>query len=625
MKISFAIGPRERNIAPPEAFDISYDHKGHICSVMVYGDISKPQVLVIPPTPFQTVPISRYLFFMNISWSKLDGFEFNQYSDPEITTSLKSTVGTLRSADKIQINNTFLTLTFKAEVNQADLGNNEPRTFLEKCSEFGIRVADVEFSGLLNLYKLNCPGSQLYNVKFINSNIEKADFNSSKFNNVQFIDSNLDGVNFTNSLFSKVEFYGVRLRESIFEKCRVVYNKSRIENDETLSFRNHCDLTNSRFEKAILCSNFEDSDLSNANFSEAKLVDCKFYDCTLRETIFTKSQFTSYRAQVDKSQKQYTSGTGFITCRIGAKPDFAAKGEVAKKGTISNCKFDSALMNYVDFSNNVIIDTDFEEAYLLKAKLHNCEFIRATFHGRRLKSADISDTNLSFSTFQNCNLNEVKLHRARLIETRIEKSELVKTNFYNASLRSSMFIANNLTGADFRYADLTLLTLDKCHLNCAKFFQTQRGGLNLNIVTNGTADVTSQNPSDNQTQNNRVYQTSCFIDCIDWSPKGDGEIQIDKNSFLSIVNGDKSAVAVISNLSKEGAQFILNTYATANAQSAGNDLNDASVNIGGDVNESDILGASIETKQVAEQGEDESPESYDSSFDESSNEEDEQE
>jgi uncharacterized protein YjbI with pentapeptide repeats len=622
MKISFTIGPRERNIAPPEAFDISYDHKGHLCSVMVYGEISKPQVLVIPPTTFPVVTISRYLFFMNISWSKLDGFEFNQYSDPEITTSLKSTVGTLRSAEKIQINNGFLTLTFRVEVKQADLGNNEPRTFLEKCSEFGIKITDVEFYGLRNLYKLNCPGSQLYNVKFINSDIEKADFNNSNFNNVKFLDSNLEAAIFTNSLFSKVEFSGVRLKESIFEKCRVVYNKSRIETDETLSFRNNCDLTGSRFVKAQLCSKFEDSDLSKANFSEAKLVDCKFYDCTLEETIFTKSQFTTYRSQSEKSQKQSTSGTGFITCRIGSKPDFAAKEEVAKKGTISNCKFDSALMNYVDFSNNVIRDTDFEGADLLKAKLHNCEFISSAFHGKTLKSANISYANLSFSSFQNCNLNEVKLHRARLIQTKIEKSDLVKTNFSNASLRSSIFCENNLTGADFRYADLTLLTLDRCHLNSAKFFQTQRGGLNLNIVINGTPDVTSQNPSDNQVQNNRVYQTSCFIDCIDWSPKGDGEIQIDKNSFLSIVNGDKSVIAVISNLSKEVAQFILNTYATANAQSAGNDLNDASVNIGGDVNESDILGASIETQQVDEQGEDESPESYNSSFDESSNEED---
>ncbi|NMF64216.1 hypothetical protein DP113_07425 [Brasilonema octagenarum UFV-E1] len=626
MIISFAIGPRERNISLPEAFDISYEHKGCICTVMVYGDINNPQVLVVPPTPLPAIPISRYWFFMNISWSKLDGFEFNHYSDPEISVSLNSTVdtlptiGTLRGTDKIQINKGFLTLTFKAEVNQTDLGDNDPRIFLEKCSESGIKVAYIEFDGVSNLYKLNCQNCQLYNVKFINSELSLASFNGSKFTHVQFINSTMEFANFTNCQLSKVEFMQARLRESVFDNSRTLnYNKSRLENNEYLSFLN-CDLSYCSFLKTRIYSKFEDSNLENTNFSESHLIDCIFYDCAFDKTIFTKSRFTTLGVQIDKSQKQNTSVTESITCRIGSKPVLPTQGKVEKKGTISNCKFDNALMNYVDLSNNVIIDTDFEATYLLKAKLYNCEFIRTTFNGKTLKSADISDTNLCFSIFNQCNLNEVRLHRARMIETRIEKSDLVKANFSNATLRNSSLIESNLTGVDFRYADLTLLTLDKCHLNCAKFFQTQRGGLNLNIVIN---EVQHQNKSDKQAQNNRVYQTSCFIDCIDWSPKGDGEIQIDKNSFLSIVNGDKSAVAVISNLSKEGAQFILNTYATANSQSAGNDLIDGSVNIGRDVNNSEILGASIETEQVPEPGDDKSSESQDSSSDQSSNQEDE--
>lgn len=615
MKVSFDIGPRERNISASEALDISYEHEGSICNVMVYGDLNKPQVLVVPFTPLPAIPISRYWFFMNISWSKLDGFEFNQYSDPEISISLKNTVGTLKGSDKIQINNGFLTITFKASVTQTDLDNNEPIIFLEKCSEFGIRIVDAEFSGVKSLHKLNCSSSQLYNVKFINCGINEVDFNNSQFNNVQFINSQLEKANFNNTLFSKVEFKKVILRESIFENCRVVYNKSKIENNEILIFEN-CDLNNSNFIKAILCSNFEDSNLSLANFTGVKFVACKIYDCTLKGTIFTKSVFTTYGTQSDKYQKQNLNIGESIICRIGTKPVLAT-GKVSSKGSISNCKFDSALMNYIDLSNNIIKDADFEGAYLLKAKLYNCEFVRTKFNGKTAKSADISDTNLSFSIFTECNLSEVKLHRVRMIETRIEKSDLVKANFYNANLRSSCFIESNLTGVDFRYADLTLVRLDKCYLNSAKFFQTQRGGLNLNIVT-------VQNENDKQGQNNRVYQTSCFIDCIDWSPKGDGEIQIDKNSFLSIVNGDKSAVAVISNLSKEGAQFILNTYATANAQNAGNDAIDASINVARDINDSEILGASIETEQVALQDKEENSEINNYS-DESSNQVDEQE
>jgi uncharacterized protein YjbI with pentapeptide repeats len=299
MKISFAIGPRERNIAPPKTFDISYDYIGHICSVMLYGDINEPQILIVPPTPFPAISISRYWFFMNISWSKLNGFEFNQYSDPEITTSINSTllnsnVGTLRGSDKIQINNSFLTLTFKADVNQADLDDNKPKDFLETCSKFGITVADITFSELRISDNLNCDRSQLYNIKFIDSYLGNSDFNSSKFTNVQFINSNLDGVIFTNSIFAKVEFLAeTKLRKSVFGNCKVAYDRSRIENDETLIFTN-CDLTESTFVKAIICSKLEDCNLSSANFSEAKLVACKFYNCTLSKTIFTKSMFVGY-------------------------------------------------------------------------------------------------------------------------------------------------------------------------------------------------------------------------------------------------------------------------------------------------------------------------------------------
>jgi len=297
MKISFAIGPRERNIVPPETFDISYNHIGHICSVMVYGDINKPQILIVPPRPLPAISISRYWFFMNISWSKLNGFEFNQYSDPEITTSINSTplnsnVGTLRGSDQIKINNGLLTLTFKADVNQADLDGNKPKDFMETCSQFGIRVADITFLELRISENLNCARSQLYNVNFIDSYLENSDFNGSKFNNVQFINSNLDGAIFTNCIFSQVEFSEeTKLRRSVFDNCKVAGYRSRIENDETLIFTN-CDLTESTFVRAIICSKLEDSNLSSADFSEAKFVACKFYNCTLNKTIFTKSMFT---------------------------------------------------------------------------------------------------------------------------------------------------------------------------------------------------------------------------------------------------------------------------------------------------------------------------------------------
>jgi uncharacterized protein YjbI with pentapeptide repeats len=625
MKIILSITSRDKNLTQLEAFEIGYEQKGHICSVIVYGDINKPQVYLIDPKSLPALPVSRYWFFMNISWSKLEGFEFNQYTDQEITTSLNSTVDKLRGNNKIQINNGLINLIFKAEVNQADLGKNKPKNFLEKCSEFGVKVANIEFLDCRDLSELNCPKCLFANVKFINSDLEGANFSGGILNNVEFKNlTNLERANFTNCQFSQVEFSDVTLRESVFDNCRVVYNKSRIEKDEVLIFHNSCDLSGSSFAKAILCSKFEDSNLSSANFSEAKLVACKFYDCTVNETIFSKSRFTSFGIQSDKSQKPNTTVTELITCCIGAKTKFAKKGESVKQGTISNCKFDSASMTFVDISHNLVIDTDFEDADLSKAKLNNCEFVGTTFNGKTLKSAKLLSTDASYSIFkQGCKLNEVNLSRVRMIETRIEECELVRANFYGANLRSSQFINSDFTGVDFRCADLTLVNLDKCKLNGANFFETQRGGINLNVE-----DSDKQDRNNNKETTNIVIKSSCIIDYIEWSSKRDGQIQIDENEFLSIVYGKKSAAAVISNLFKENPSVISYIYnetqATANAKSAGNDLNDGSVNIDGNVTESEVSGSSIETEGVAEQNDNENQTSSEFLSDELASEDEEQ-
>jgi uncharacterized protein YjbI with pentapeptide repeats len=631
MKISFSIGPRERNIPQPEPFDIPYNHTGHLCSVIVYGDINKPQVLIVPLKRLPSAPISRYWFFMNISWSKFDGFEFNQYSDPEIitylnSTVLNSTIGILKGADKIQINNGLINLVFRAEVSHSDLEDNNHRMFIEKCSEFGIKIVDIEFAELHSLYKVNCHRCQLNNVKFINSDLEDADFTGSKLNNVKFVESNLKSANFTNSLFSKVEFSQVILRESIFDNCRVTYNKSKIENNETLIFNNHCDLTASKFVKAILCSKFECSNLSSANFSEAKLVACKFYDCTLHETIFTKSLFTAFGTQTSKSQKQITTVAELITCRISSgQEEIDVNRGVVNKGIISNCKFDSSSMRFVDLSNNLIVGTDFECADLSKAKLYNCEFVKTTFNGKKLKSANLQSADVSFSFFKdNCILNEVNLSYTRMIETKFNKSELVGASFYGANLISSQFIDSNLTGVDFRSADLTLVNFDRAKLNSANFFQTKRGGANFNIT------FCKRSPSD-EIDDNTLIESSCIVECIEWSPKRNGEIQLDKMQFLSIVSGRKSPLAVIASLSKDNPSVISYIYnqaqaeANSNSKSAGNDMNDASINVNRDVNDSDLSGGSIETKPYGETDqEEESAESNDSLSNEFLEEEEEQ-
>jgi uncharacterized protein YjbI with pentapeptide repeats len=355
-------------------------------------------------------------------------------------------------------------------------------------------------------------------VKFFNSNLNRAKFNNSKLTQVEFSQCN-------------------NFKETTFDNCITRYDKQRIENDEILIF-NNCNLTDSSFKKAELCSKFEDCNLSKANFLLATLVACKFYDCMFSETIFSHSKFKAFRIQANES----------IDCYIGVKPDSPSQCEFK----ISKCKFDGALMNRVEISEQTKVEeSHFEGTRLLKSKLRKCEFSNTDFTSTIMKSADLSYADISGSTFKKCCLNEVNLCRVTMIEAKFsEESELVRANFYDANLRGSEFLDSDLTGVDFRYADLTLLNLKTCALNCANFFQTQRGGINLK---------------------------NCIISCIDWSPNRDGEIQISASDFFNIIEGKTSAAAVIINLLKEGGQNIINNYASASAKSANERLNDFTI------------------------------------------------
>ncbi len=635
MKISFFIGPKEKKFPQPETFEIHYKYQGHICSVIVHGDINQPQVLVVPPTNLPILPISKYLFFMNISWSVSNGFDYNLYTDPLINTSLNSNVDNfkIRGGSKIQINNGLVSLTFKAEANQSDLDNNQSQKFIEQCSDCGIKLVNIDFDNMNNIYELKSSRSNFYNVKFINCQIKHADFKESTFTGVTFLNCNFETVDFTGCKFyPQVKFSECNLKKSIFDKATVINNrKTRIEEGEEILIFDHCDLTESKFTKAKINSMFDESDLSKTDFSEATIIDSKFYDCKLFDTIFSQSRFTSYQSPTDKSRNANQIKEKFFCCRIGTK----SKSD--KQGEIINCQFDNSFMRYTDISNNKIENTTFHSADLYKSQLTKCKIIKTHFTTINHKT-NLSYIDASESEFKECLLNEANFYYARMINTKIITCQLVRTSFRSANMIQSQMVDCNLTGCDFRYTDLTLVTLDKCHLNGAKFFQTQRGGLNLNVKKlennennqNSSENSTvkaennenNQNSSKNANTNQIVYTSNCYISSIDWSPEGDGQIQLDANSFLSIINGDKSPIAVVTNLSKEAAQFILNNFATATAKSAGEDLNDSSIYNSGELNDSELRAGDIENKASIETDESESSKDYEASYNQSDSDED---
>ena len=183
---------------------------------------------------------SKCWFFIRISWSRVDGFKFCQYTDPKTRTSLSSnsdqktptslssTTGKLRGGDKIEISNSnnLVRIIFKAEVNQEDLDTIEPIIFLEKCSEFGIRVVDSKFSNLEAVFDgFSCANCQLVNVEFSDSQLQGVNFSNSYLNQVKFFNSNLNRAKFNNSKLTQVEFSQCNnFKEATFDNCRTIYN-----------------------------------------------------------------------------------------------------------------------------------------------------------------------------------------------------------------------------------------------------------------------------------------------------------------------------------------------------------------------------------------------------------------
>ena len=263
MKISFFLAIKGQKIPAPEPFEVPYLYEGNLCSVIVYGSLNKPQILVESFKEKKQLPLtSKCWFFIRISWSRVDGFKFCQYtvpktrtslssnSDQKTPTSLSSTTGKLRGGDKIEISNSnnLVRIIFKAEVNQEDLDTIEPIIFLEKCSEFGIRVVDSKFSNLEAVFDgFSCANCQLVNVEFSDSQLQGVNFSNSYLNQVNFFKSNLNRAKFNNSKLTQVEFSQCNnFKEATFDNCQTIYN---LEKNEILIF-NNCNLNDASFKKA---------------------------------------------------------------------------------------------------------------------------------------------------------------------------------------------------------------------------------------------------------------------------------------------------------------------------------------------------------------------------------------
>lgn len=640
MKVTFHVKSKELGISFTKSIDVSYHEIGHICSLILYGKLEKLGVVLISGNSVE-LPVAQYLFVLDINWSKFRGFEFKQYLDQSLSSSLPKKFGFLRSYTQIQIARNLICVSFRAEVNREDLGKSDERLFLENSNRYGITVKNIDFYDVPFLSGLNLSNCHFVDVSFSTCRLDGVIFSGGRFSNVKFISSNLNGSDFQKAILTNVIFESSLMSGCNFQECVVKYGARRIW-DETILKIHDCNLQGANFKQSEVCLVAEDSNLSEVNFSQSKLTACRFYNCTLDQMNFTGSKFTSSPEAI-KLRDQYSDIEKFV-CKFGSRNlslDLSGKKKnlallslwlkwyrelknynsataeklalcfisliyylMHSRAKISNSYFVSALMEGIDFSHNDIVNCIFEDADLRNAKLNHCLIEDCKFQRVTLNSARCSFVNLSFSLLNRNNFNEVDFYRAVMISVEDEGSKFAASNLSRANLRDGKFFKSVLTGVFFGEANLTLATFDKCKLNGANFYQTQRSGIDLNIkdetgkkITNA-ADLQNLNDSNSNSKSLPKLKSTCEIGSVQWYSNSNGEILIDENTFLHIVIGNKSPIAVLANLTKENPN-IINIMNQNDLRTAGRDQVNADTNVdsvsngsvkGSDIQIGDVIG-----------------------------------
>jgi uncharacterized protein YjbI with pentapeptide repeats len=606
MKVTFHIRSKELNINDTKSVDFSYEKSGYVCSFIVYGNLKKLESILI--TENTNFPLAQYLYVLDISWSKHSGFEFNQYNDQTLQSSLSRKFGSLSGHYQIQLGGSLISLNFRSEASAEDLGGSDELLFLESVKKYGIAVKGIVFSDSRRLESLDLSTCQFIDVNFLNCKLNRVKFSGCKLSNVRFIASELDGSDFSKSVFSSVTFESCEsMLTCNFQECEVRYSPRRIWDEAILKVID-CNLQGSDFKQSEICAVFENSDLSCVDFSQSKLIACRFYDCKVEKVIFAGVTFAS-SAEGIRLREQYPDLEKFV-CKFGSRK---VSVEEKSKRKISNSEFVSASMEGIDLSHNHIVSCNFEDANLRNSSLIHCTIEDCKFQRFTLEAAKCSFMNLSHSSLKKNHFNEVDFYRAIMIQMKDTESEFISSKLGKVNLRGSSFVRSDLTGAFLGEANLTLASFDECKLRGTNFYQTQRSGINLNITEvsqtidsrdNGssTSNPGIKSSSDPLTR----LQSTCSIGNVQWYSNSNGEVLIDENTFLHIIVGNKSPIAVLANLTKENPNIIniMNqNQASSESRSAGHDQINADTNVDS-VNNGDVKGAHVSVNDTLSNDED---------------------
>lgn len=292
----------------------------------------------------------------------------------------------------------------------------------------GVTIRDLDLTDAYLEY-VDFTGARLIGVNLTGAILAKAKLRDCYFEKVDLTDANLgatciEGAVFEDCDCSKTRFGRARIRESRFERCRLLDRQEM-------------------FVEAVFDRvGFIDCEMRQTNFLEHAMTGCQFRGSDLTQSNFLQSDIT------------HADFTGAVLSGVNIVSSRAA-----------GARFDRATMDNVRFLDEPeLTDASFREARLCGANLRSADLAGADFTRAVLEAADLSASSLvnaSFDRvraigvqFRKADLTGANLYKADLREASLMKAKMLRARFTGANLYSVSFLFSTLGETEFLSANL---------------------------------------------------------------------------------------------------------------------------------------------------------------------------
>jgi uncharacterized protein YjbI with pentapeptide repeats len=415
---------------------------------------------------------------------------------------------------------------FECEVSEADFSNS--------------RIVDVDFSG----------GKKLEKSKFINAEIDNADFSGCDLSHSSFKNSTLRSCAFDGVDATKVKIVQLSGKNNSYNGAKVVYSKEELEQIKSLGSTLSADLVNNSIPntdgrasitqdeinefrtkqttkpklkfsdhfKAKLKESkdlsgldlsdikFKGENLSGYNFRGANLSNSIIEGCNLSKANFDAATLTGSeisKTDLRGAKFQYTildnveiTGSNMQACKIshsrGAK--LSLTGCDLSFSKIDNSALESAKFTNVTLNESILDKSNFNGSTFDQCKVQKCVGTEMKMSKATITKSDFSGSSFREGDFTGATIEKSNFSKTDLTGATFAKVSGEKNNFSDAVLDGSDCRGANLSNADFsnaslEKADLTKVDFGKSNLQNAKLFNATINSTEFNSANCKGADL----------------------------------------------------------------------------------------------------------------------------------------